>query len=439
MFLLNDAAHFDCFDSTHLFWVDAGLTSTVNLSLLSDNDNLKYFCSNLDKFFFISYPYDAENEIHGFKYPELNRIAGKRVLEVSRGGFFGGNKKHIREINSEYYALLEYTLGRGLMGTEESIFSIMTYKFPELIDYFLIDKDGLIYKFFEAVKERRVILRNKDQGQGVFLNPNRYAVYALTYNSPAQFETLCKSFELYDKRFLEGPERYLLNNSSDETTLEEYEKLCKKYQFKHIKRDNLGICGGRQFVAEHFDEVSECDYYLFFEDDMFMYTGEDSVCKLGYSRKISHLCAKALQIANSEDLDFLKLNFKEFFGDNRYQWAWQNIPQDIRSALFPKNRIRTTGTIKEVPRTTFTHIGSYKGLPYVLGEIYYCNWPQIVSREGNRKMFLDKKWEHPTEQGWMSYIYQETVKGNIKPGLLLATPTEHDRFDHYPKEERKES
>ena len=55
MFLLNDAAHFDCFDSTHLFWVDAGLTSTVNLSLLSDNDNLKYFCSNLDKFFFISY------------------------------------------------------------------------------------------------------------------------------------------------------------------------------------------------------------------------------------------------------------------------------------------------------------------------------------------------------------------------------------------------
>ena len=315
----------------------------------------------------------------------------------------------------------------------------MTHKFPELIDYFLIEKDGLVYRFFEAIRERRVVLKNKDQKQSVFLNPNKFAIYALTYNSPAQFETLCKSFEVYDRRFLEGPERYLLNNSTDESTLEEYEKMCEKYGFIQIKKDNIGICGGRQFIAEHFDEVSKCDYYLFFEDDMFMYTGADSVCKLGYNRKVPHLCAKALQIASSEDLDFLKLNFKEFFGDNRRQWAWQNIPQDVRSSLFPKNRIRTTGTVNEMPRTTFTHIDSYKGLPYVLGEIYYCNWPQIVSRVGNRKMFLDKKWEHPTEQTWMSYIYQETVKGNIKPGLLLATPTEHDRFDHYPKEDRKEN
>jgi hypothetical protein len=39
----------------------------------------------------------------------------------------------------------------------------------------------------------------------------------------------------------------------------------------------------------------------------------------------------------------------------------------------------------------------------------------------------------------MSYAYQETVKGNIKPGLLLLTPTEHDRFEHYDGSLRKES
>jgi hypothetical protein len=39
----------------------------------------------------------------------------------------------------------------------------------------------------------------------------------------------------------------------------------------------------------------------------------------------------------------------------------------------------------------------------------------------------------------MSYSYQETVKGNIKPGLLLLTPTEHNRFDHYDGSLRKES
>ena len=87
----------------------------------------------------------------------------------------------------------------------------------------------------------------------------------------------------------------------------------------------------------------------------------------------------------------------------------------------------------------FQNIKSNRGLPYATGEIYYCNWPQVVSKEGNKKMFLDTTWGHPFEQTWMSFIYQETVKGNIKTGVLLATPTEHDRFDHYPKEERREN
>jgi hypothetical protein len=39
----------------------------------------------------------------------------------------------------------------------------------------------------------------------------------------------------------------------------------------------------------------------------------------------------------------------------------------------------------------------------------------------------------------MSYSYQETVKGKIKPGLLLLTPTEHHRFHHYDGSLRKES
>ncbi len=43
------------------------------------------------------------------------------------------------------------------------------------------------------------------------------------------------------------------------------------------------------------------------------------------------------------------------------------------------------------------------------------------------------------EQTWMSYIFQETKKGNIKSALLFATPTEHDRFEHYDRSLRKES
>jgi hypothetical protein len=54
-------------------------------------------------------------------------------------------------------------------------------------------------------------------------------------------------------------------------------------------------------------------------------------------------------------------------------------------------------------------------------------------------MFQDTKFQHPFENTWMSYIYQETIKGKINPGLLLLTPIEHNRFEHYSSELRKEN
>ncbi len=42
-----------------------------------------------------------------------------------------------------------------------------------------------------------------------------------------------------------------------------------------------------------------------------------------------------------------------------------------------------------------------------------------------------KKSYNPFEQTWMSHMFQETIKGNLSSGLLLLTPTEHNRFDHY--------
>jgi hypothetical protein len=36
-------------------------------------------------------------------------------------------------------------------------------------------------------------------------------------------------------------------------------------------------------------------------------------------------------------------------------------------------------------------------------------------------------------------MYQLTKKRELYPGLLLLTPTEHDRFEHYNRELRKES
>ena len=440
MFLLNDAAIFDPFDSSHLVWVDGGLTNTVHEGYFWKDKVISAIPDYFDKFSFVCFPYDGKQEIHGFKYDKMCYHAEGEVNKVARGGIFGGPKETVRRVNEIYYDLLYNTLSEGYMGTEESIFTIMVYKYPELFQYFEIEDNGLLSTFFENLKNRKLVPKI-EKSHTVKINnhdKNNVALYVLTFNSPNQFETLCRSFEEYDMSFLKKPRKILLNNSTNRETDARYKELCEKYGFDEIKQDNLGICGGRQFIAEH-AEVNEFDYHMFFEDDMFFYNGKDEFCRNGFIRKIPNFYDKMLNIIWNEHFDFLKWNFSEFFGDNSRQWAWYNVPQDVREAVFPEKPFKTSNDTNKEPFLKYKNIRSYNGLPYATGDIYYCNWPQIVSREGNKKMFLDTKWAHPYEQTWMSYIFQETLKGNIYPGILLATPTEHNRFEFYGKDERKES
>jgi hypothetical protein len=441
VFLLNDAKIMDTFNSEMMFWIDAGLTNTVHPGYFTHDKVLDNLSKYISKFSFVCFPYEAENEIHGFEYNKLNSIAGDKVNKVARGGFFGGPKHTITDINSIYYGLLSSTLDEGYMGTEESIFSIMSYKHSDLINYFEIESNGLIGKFFEDLKNDE--LKVKSEGKISVINNldiNKVGLYVITFNSPKQFKTLIDSMLAYDKDYLYKTKKFLLDNSSNDSTFNEYAELCKEYDFEHIKKDNLGICGGRQWIAEHFQNETDLDFYWFFEDDMFFYPKQGEVCRNGFNRYVPNLYSKTLQIVKKENFDFLKLNFSEFFGDNGTQWAWYNVPQHIREQYWPgKNRLPEQGLDPNAPRAVYESIKTHQGVPYVTGEVYYCNWPQIVTRTGNQKMFLDTTWGHPFEQTWMSHMYQLVKEGELYPGLLLMTPTEHDRFDHYERSLRKES
>jgi len=440
MFLLNDAAILDPFNSENVVWVDGALTNTVHEGYFWKDNVISKFTKYLNKFSFVCFPYDGKVEIHGFKYDEMCKYSEGIVNKVARGGIFGGPKSLISRINEIYYGLLNETLAKGLMGTEESLFTIMTYKYPELIQYFEIEMNGLLGTFFENLKNETLVPK-QEKAETIKQNTHNKlntALYVLTYNSTSQFEKLCISFDEYDKNFLNKPRKYLLNNSIKKETDLEYARLCEKYGFEEIKKDNIGICGGRQFISEHAEE-NGFDYHFFFEDDMFFYLGPDEFCRNGFRRKIKDFYNTMMEIMWKENFDYLKWNFSEFFGDNTKQWAWHNVPAGVRSQLFPENPIKISSDNNAAPFLKFKNIKSYRQLPYASGDVYYCNWPQVVSREGNKKMFLDTKWAHPFEQTWMSYIYQETIKENIKPGILLATPTEHDRFEHYSMEERREN
>ena len=138
--------------------------------------------------------------------------------------------------------------------------------------------------------------------------------------------------------------------------------------------------------------------------------------------------------------DYVKLSFSEFFGENSVQWAWYNIPQWLREKEFPeKKNLPQAGLDPNPPKTRFNKIDVVGDVAYAEGEVHYCNWPVWFSREGNRKVFLETKWEHPFEQTWMSYVFQRQREDYIKAAVLLLSPINHDRFEFYPAEERREN
>jgi len=432
VYLLHDAKILDKFDSEYMFWIDAGLTNTIHPGYFTQDKVLNKLPQLVKNFHFVCFPYETNSEIHGFKYQELCDLAGKPVNMVARAGFFGGKKDVISEINSIYYGLMNDTLSQGLMGTEESLFTIMTYKYPNLITYSEIENNGLMGKFFEDLKNMTVETKINDIGSEIGL-------YVITFNSPKQFETLIESMLDYDPSFVTKTKKYLLNNSTDLTTTERYIQLCNQYGFEHIKKDNIGITGGRQFIAEHFNEQNNLSHYYFFEDDMFFYNGGDITCKNGFVRKIKNIFDNTLKIIKEENFDFLKLNFSEFYGSHNKQWAWYNVPQSFRESHWVNNpRLPEHGLDANSPNLEFKHIKSYNGIPYATGEIYLCNWPIVMSKEGNYKCYLKTKYGMPYEQTLMSHCYQEMVKGNITGSVLLSTPTDHNRFDFYDGNLRKE-
>jgi len=215
MFLLHDAKIFDNFDSEYMFWIDAGLANTVHPGYFTHDKVLEKLPKYINKFSFVCFPYEANNEIHGFNFDEINKISQTKVDMVARGGFFGGPKSSISDINGIYYNLLTSTLSQNLMGTEESIFSIMCYKHADLIDYFEIESNGLFGKFFEDLKNDDLKKQSKFKMDAVNddLSPDNVALYVITFNSPKQFETLMNSMEVYDIDFINKPKKFLLDNS----------------------------------------------------------------------------------------------------------------------------------------------------------------------------------------------------------------------------------
>jgi len=156
MFMVHDTMIFNPFNSDYYYWMDGGLTSTVNQGYFSKDkvlDNLDYYSDLYDKFTFITYPYTANDEIHGFERKKMAQYCGVDFVDyVARGGFFGGKKSLIAQMNMLYYNILDTTINSGYMGADECLFTILCHKHPDLIHRFEIEGNGLVWPFFENLK-----------------------------------------------------------------------------------------------------------------------------------------------------------------------------------------------------------------------------------------------------------------------------------------------
>jgi len=449
MFMLNDATIIDPFDTEYFYWLDAGITNTVNSNYLIHENILDKLNEFSNPFLFLSYPYEAVNEIHGFDYTKICEYSNSEVEYVCRGGLFGGHKKQINKANATYYSLLDRSLSEGVMGTEESLFTIMSYLEPDVYRRYELDSNGLIVKFAQALHENNVTLAEpafdrltnaKEYTDRDVINVNTN-LYMLTFNFPEQVLHTIKSMKKTPE-WLEKPNLFLLDNSTDILAKEENQLIDKEYNFTYIDLGgNTGICGGRQAAAEHFHN-SDPDYMIFFEDDMTVNPPEleGQFCRNGFRKYIPNIYNLVHRIMLKEKFDFLKLSFTEVYFDNDKQCSWYNVPQSVRTKFWPKyDQLPVSGLDPNVPKTSFNNIYNLDGLTYIDGEIYYANWPMIVSREGNKKMFIDTNWEYPYEQTWMSHMYQQTKAGELRPAILLASPIWHDRIMHYKPEERREN
>ncbi len=455
MFMLNDASIFNPFNTEYFYWLDAGITNTVPDGHLRDEpvlDSLHKFTTE-DEFMFVAFPYEANEEIHGFEYPAINSYAGDDVKYVCRGGLFGGHKKVVGKANAEYYALLSTTLGDGYMGTEESIFSIMAHINPYTYRRFDIESNGLIVKLTQDIIEGKAKLAELD---GNFIR-QRYKtakvvpdnvtkelktnLYMLTFNMPEQLTHTIKTM-VETEGLMTHPSKFIFDNSTNKEAMRANQAIAEMHGFDYIPMEgNIGICGGRQAVAEHFDK-SDADYYLFFEDDM-TFNGPDQkgeVCRNGFRKYIPNIYEIIHKIAYVEDFDFLKMSFTEVYFDNDNQCSWYNVPDDVRKEHFPDyHKLPVMGLDPNCPKTEWGTMNTIDGVAYITGDVYYGNWPMIVSKEGNRKMFLEETWAHPHEQTWMSHMFQQTKEGRLSPAILLASPIWHDRIVYYNADERVES
>lgn len=137
-------------NSKRFYWIDSGIYNSFCINEpVGTFDFLKI---PKDNFFSTSFPYSTDSEIHGYNINKMTTLIGKKPSYVCRASLFGGTSEQIKMFNNKYFEYINTSLDNNVIGTEESIFTIVEMKHPELVNRFSMI-NGDIKNFLNNIRK----------------------------------------------------------------------------------------------------------------------------------------------------------------------------------------------------------------------------------------------------------------------------------------------
>lgn len=128
-------------NSSYFYWVDSGMFSSYNVPNIIDN----YYFTKIpkDNFFLTSFPYYTDTEVHGYNINKMTQACNEKPNYVCRATLFGGTKEQIKNISKLFYEEVNQSIDNGAIGAEESIYTIMSYKYKNVFNRFQMENGDI--------------------------------------------------------------------------------------------------------------------------------------------------------------------------------------------------------------------------------------------------------------------------------------------------------
>lgn len=150
VYFMYKSYELDTFNSNTFIWIDAGITQHIPLDVVCDL-SIKNMASQIKYVTFNSVPY-KNPEVHGFDYKGFKKYTDIIPSWLCRATIFGCHKDYIETFKNNYDYYLGDSLKLGYMGTEESIFNLLTCVNPDIYTRYHTEDTSMPDLFLEHMK-----------------------------------------------------------------------------------------------------------------------------------------------------------------------------------------------------------------------------------------------------------------------------------------------